>query len=238
MQLASSGDINMINKFHALVLALPVFLLSAGSALAQEWERERPNYNYVSLQYVYNAMDVDTDALPNSITKSSWYFGEGGQLDASYALDDFVLFRGSYYTASGDFKGGRDIDFDSGLVGVGVIVPTDDAIGIDLSLDYRSDNLKFNRDGNVKNIDQDVEGLGLSFGVRAKVTETSELGLRFGVYAGDFDQSVGVNLSYIYNFSENWAITAGYEYMDVGLDSSDKVSYETNKWLAGGRFAF
>jgi opacity protein-like surface antigen len=219
-----------MKNFSAIILALPACLLLSATVVAQD--AERPSYNFVGLQYVYATASVDSDVAPADVTNSDWYFGEGGQLDASYALNDQFLFRGSYYTASGDYKGGRDIDFTTGVIGIGVIAPTEDAVGIDASLEYRKDKLEFDND------DEDIDGLGISFGLRTKFLETQEIGLRVGVYAGDFDQAVGLQLNYAWNFADNWALTAGYEYMDVGLDGESNQGYSLDKWLIGGRFQF
>lgn len=207
-----------MKNIFALALALMIFSFNT---YAQE--RERPSSNFVGLQYVYGVADVED-------VSGGLYFGEGGQLDASYAFDDFVLVRGSYYTGSGEYRGGPDIDYTTGRLGIGLLAPTDDPVAIDASIEYRNDEIE------VDDEDTDLDGLGLTFGLRAAVTDAQDVGVRFGVYAGDYDQAVTVELNYAYNFSENWAITAGYEYIDITPDDSNGVSLD--KWLIGGRFIF
>ena len=219
-----------MRKTYGAILLLPALSMYAVSGWAQD--AERPSYDFLGISYVYNTVNVDSDDLPDRLTDGSWNYDEGVQLDASYALNDKWLFRGSYYTASGDYKGGQDIDFSTALVSAGILLPTDDAIGIDVSLEYRLDDIEFD------NTSDDVDGLGVSFGIRANITERNELGMRFGVYGGDFDESIGITLSYAFNFSERWAITTSYEYSDVGLDTNEKEGYELNKWSLGGRFYF
>jgi hypothetical protein len=212
-------------------------LLLASASFAQDVEK--PNTDFIGLSYVYGIADVDVDtgdaaldALAGEFTQGDWYFGEGGQLDVSYGVVDKVLLRGQYYSGSGEYRGGPDIDFTTGLVGVGVLVPTDDAVVIDLSIEYRKDEIE------LENIDEDLDGVGFSFGVRANIAPEHELGLRVGGYMSDFDQAVGITLGYAWNFSENFGLTAGYEYIDVGVDDSDDVSYTLTKWNVGGRFYF
>lgn len=212
-------------------LAMPVLALFSVGAFAQE-EKQAPNYNYVSLEYVYGVNDVDSDVFPDGSTDGSWYYGEGGQLDASFALLDRYLLRGSYYDASGEYRGGPDVDFTSGLVGVGIILPTDDGTGIDLSVEYRSDEVEFDGD------DQSIEGIGFSFGVRSNVAERHELSFRVSGYMNDFDQAVGIKLGYAWNFTDLIGLTAGYEYLDVGQDDDDDPNYELSKFLVGARVYF
>jgi hypothetical protein len=219
-----------MNKTYGAIFALPVLSLYAVSGWSQEMER--PNYNFVGLEYVYATADVNSSVLPAGASDNNWYYDEGVQLNASFALNDKWLFRGDYYTASGDYRGRRDIDFSTALVGVGIILPTDDAVGIDLSLEYRLDDIEFD------NSDTDIDGIGISFGVRSNVTEKQEVGMRFGFYGGDFDESIALKLSYAYNFTDTWALTTSYDYSDVGLDSSESEGYTLSKWLIGGRFSF
>lgn len=215
-------------------------LLFATTSLAQDVDK--PNTDFIGLSYVYGAADFDVDTgdpivdqAAGQFTDGDWYFGEGGQLDVSYGLLDKILLRGQYYTGSGDYRGGPDVDFSTGLVGVGVLLPTDDAVVIDLSLEYRWDEYELD---DVDVLDDDYSGIGFSFGVRANIAPEHEIGVRVGGYMNDFDQAVGIALGYAWNFSENFGLTAGYEYIDVGVDSSDDVSYELTKWSLGGRFYF
>ena len=222
----------MSRRFSAAAF-LAVALLPAGAVMAQEEENGRPNYDFVALQYVYNTANVTSDVLPAAVSESDWYFSKGGQLDGSLALlDDHLLLRGSYYLASDDFKNGEDIDFSTYLVGVGWIADTGDNVGIDASIEYRRDEIEY------AGADSDIGGMGLSFGLRIVLADVHDLSLRFGVYGGDFDQSIALRLAYAWNLTDNLAVTAGYEYSDISLDGDGNTEYSLDKWLIGGRFYF
>lgn len=221
-------------------------LLLASASFAQD--AEKPSVNFIGLSYVYGTAEVDVDTgnpaadlEAGQFTAGDWYLGEGGQLDVSYGLLDKILLRGSYYSGSGDYRGGPDVDFSTGLIGVGVIVPTDDAVVIDLSVEYRWDDYDLDQDFLLPDadvLDDDYSGIGFSFGVRTYLAPKHELDLRVAGYMNDFDQAVGITLGYAWNFTDNFGLTAGYEYIDVGVDDSDDVSYELSKWSLGGRFYF
>lgn len=222
-----------MNRFFSTTAVLAAAILPASAVLAQDEDAGRPNYDFVTLQYVYSTANVDSSLLPEEVSDSDWYFGEGAQLDGSWALlDDQLLLRGSYYLASDEFKTGDDIDFSTINLGVGWIADTGDNVGIDASLEYRRDEIEYDGD------DDDIDGLGVSFGLRTILGDVHDIGLRFGVYAGDFDQSISLQLNYAWNLTEHLAVTAGYEYTDISLDGDDNTEYSLDKWLIGGRFYF
>jgi hypothetical protein len=228
-----------MNKLATVILSSAVFAMSTTSAFSQE--DNKPNYNYIGLGYVYNRLDTSSDEG----TDGNAFLNDAYAVDASYALFDRVLFHGSFYDGEGDLNSDTEISLKSTEIGISALNVDDDNVGIDGGILWRKDDLGSDADG-------DLKGFGLGFGVRANVAEKHELGARVGIYFGDFDDSVGVKLFYAWNLAEHWAITAGYEYMDVSLNDSDDPNiprndgsgmsdpfdYTNNKFTFGGRFSF
>lgn len=186
----------------------------------------RPNYNFAEVDFVYGEIETEIGSQDRNL-----YFPEGIAVRGSYAFDAFkdldgdLLFRGSYYTGSGEFKNTFDVDWDSWLLGAGWLIPTDDAVGIDVSFDYRNDDIDLSSAG-----DADADGFGMSFGVRASPIKNLELGIRLGWYEGDYD-GVGFTVNTAYNFAEHWGVNL---YWDQINNSSDTL----NQFGIGGRYYF
>jgi len=195
-------------------------LLLGASAFAAD-EIPRPNYNFIEADLVYGELEADVGA-----DSLNFYFTEGAAIRGSYAVADEILVRGSYYTGSGEFKNTFDVDWDSWLLSAGWLVPTDDSVGIDLSLDYRNDDLDFKTIGS-----DDLDGFGISFGLRAAPIQNLELGVRLGWYEGDYDGAIGFTLNAAYNFTEQWGINLFWDELN---DSSDTL----DQFGLGGRFYF
>jgi hypothetical protein len=219
-----------MNKLATAILSLAIFAISTTSAVSQE--DNKPNYNFVGLEYVYNRLEAASDNGPDG----NIYLNESYAAEASYALFDRMLFRGYHYDGQGNIDNNNDMSLESTEIGFSALNVDDDNVGIDGGILWRQD--KFGKDAP----DNDLKGFGLGFGLRANIAEKHEVGARFGVYFGDFDDSVGINFKYAWHFAEQFDITAGYEYMDVSLKDLDPddegFDYTNNKITLGGRFYF
>ena len=215
-------------------------LAMLASALVQADELERPNYRYVELDYVYGQNKFTSPAVAGDEESETWYLPEGIALRGSVDLFEQLLLSASYYTGQGKFKSTRDIEASSGVVRVGWLTPTgDDAVGIDIGLDYRADNLTSK---SATKVDEDIEGLGASLGVRATPFRNTEFGFRVGWYEGDFDGSIGFQLNAAYNIGERFGINAYWDRMDAricsGEDDCPVQKYVLDQFGLGGRFYF
>jgi hypothetical protein len=220
-----------MNKLATVILSSSaIFAMSTTTVLAQEADN-KPNYDFVGLDYVYNRLDTSSDGNVDG----NAYLNDAYAVEASYGLFDRVLFRGSFYDGEGDLNSDTEISLKSTEIGISALSLNDDNVGIDGGILWRKDD--FGNDAT----NDDLDGFGLGFGVRGNVAEKHEFGARFGVYFGDFDDSVGIKLTYAWNLAEHWGITAGYEFMDVSLEKSDdpdQFEYTNNKFTLGGRFYF
>jgi hypothetical protein len=220
-----------MNKLATAILSSAIFAMSTTTVLAQE--NNKPNYNFVGLDYVYNRLDTSSDER----TDGNAYLNDAYAVEASYGLFDRVLFRGSFYDGEGDLNSDTEITLKSTEIGISALNLDDNNVGIDGGILWRKDEASSDTDGGLNDVDDDLKGFGLGFGVRANIAENHELGARFGLYFGDFDDAVGIKLNYAWNLAEHWGITAGYEFMDVGPDDLD-YEYTNNKFTLGGRFYF
>ena len=226
---------NRSTKTITALVAAPLALLITTATFAAD-EVQRPSYKFVELDYVYGDANVTSDQLPAQANKDTWNFGEGVALKASYVFVEQLLLRGSYYTGSGEWKKSADVDASSLLLGIGWLAPTTDATGIDISLDYRADNVQFKNTNN--NFDEDIDGLGVSFGVRAAPAKNLELGARVGWYEGDYEGAIGFNLNFAWNINDRWGINASWDRIDADVNTNEISNYELNQYALGGRFYF
>ena len=213
----------------------PAALLST-ALFAQDLER--PNYTFLELDYVYATADVEADSLNAQQNADTWNIPESFDLRGSVVVADQLLLRASYYAGEGKWKSTRDVESSSYVLSAGWLAPTNDATGIDISVEYRGDNIKM--DGPpTSGVDEDVEGLGLAFGVRATPFKGGEFGVRVGWYEGDFNGSIGYRINLAYNIVENFGINAFWERMDADVNDEPKLtSYELNKFGIGARVYF
>ncbi|MCP4001563.1 MAG: hypothetical protein GY727_11695 [Gammaproteobacteria bacterium] len=200
------------------------------SALAQEMKP--PSSTFVEAAYVYSTASVGSPDIPDWANSSTWDQGNGFALKGSVALYEELLLRGSYFSGDGT-EHGTDTDVTSGVVSVGWLIPTDDAVAIDIGINYRMDNVKFK-----PGLDEDISGLGFGFGVRAPLTENTEFGARLAWYQGDFDGTPGVSINFAYNIDEQWGINVFYDYIDADTSESSIPNYELIQFGLGGRFYF
>jgi hypothetical protein len=222
-----------IKKAATILVMAPLALLA--SALVQADELERPNYTYLELDYVYGQNKFQSLAGTDDPSKATWYLPEGIALRGSVDLFEQLLLSASYYTGQGEFKSTTDIEASSGVLRVGWLAPTDDAVGIDVGLDYRADNLKYKA---ATKIDEDIEGIGASFGVRATPFKNAEFGFRVGWYEGDFNGSIAFQLNAAYNFGERFGINAYWDRMDARVGKTEVDKYTLDQFGLGGRFYF
>ena len=225
-----------MSGIRMMVLAAPLLAFSAGATADDD---TKPSLDYISVEYVYAVNDVsfgrDAMILPDGATDGNWYYTDGVQVEASGIVLDRFLLRGNYYDTSGEYRGTSDLDFTSGLVGIGILAPTeaDDPVQIDASIEWRSDEVEFEGADDI-----DLDGLGFSFGVAARVADQHDLYLRVGGYMGDFDEAVGLKLGYAFNLTENLGFIASYEYIDIGGEKPDDLDYELVKYGLGARWSF
>jgi hypothetical protein len=222
-------------KTLAAFIAAPLTMLIATVAFAED-DIPRPSYKFVEVDYVYGTANVESSQLPAQANADTWNLPEGFALKGNYVFAEQVLLRASYYDGSGEWKKTADVDASSGLVGISWLAPTTDATGIDVGIDYRGDNVKFKNSNN--NFDEDIDGVGVSFGVRVAPFKNTEFGARVGWYEGDFDGAIGFNLNFGWNFDEHWGVNAWWDNIDADVDSTDITKYELNQWGIGGRYFF
>jgi hypothetical protein len=226
---------NRSTKIATALVAAPLALLIATATFAAD-EIQRPSYKFVELDYVYGTADVTSDQLPAQADQDTWNLGEGIALKANYVFVEQLLLRGSYYTGSGEWKKTADVDASSALLGISWLAPTTDATGIDISLDYRADNVQFKNSNN--NFDEDIDGPGVSFGVRAAPAKNLEIGVRVGWYEGDYEGAIGFNLNFAWNINDRWGINASWDNIDADVNTDKITKYELNQYALGGRFYF
>jgi hypothetical protein len=221
-------------KTTTAVTGLLTMMVTTG-ALAQE--TNKISSTFVEAAYVYTTVDVESPQISDAFNDATWDQGTGFALKGSIALFDELLLRGSYYSGDGTQKSTRDTDVTSAVASVGWLIPTeeDDAVAIDISLDYRFDNVKLK---GKNGLDEDISGLGFGFGVRAATTENTEFGARLAWYQGDFDGSPGITLNFAYNIGDHWGVNVFYDYIDADTSEARVPEYELNQFGLGGRFYF
>jgi hypothetical protein len=221
-----------IKTIAAVVTGLLTMMVTTG-AIAQE--TNKISSTFVEAAYVYTTVDVQSPDIPQVYNNTNWDQDTGFALKGSVALFEQLLLRGSYYSGSGTQKSARDTDVTSGVASVGWLIPTedDDNVAIDISLDYRFDNVELK-----PGLDEDISGVGLGFGVRAAPTENTEFGARVAWYQGDFDGSPGITLNFAYNIGDHWGVNVFYDYIDADTSEARLPEYELNQFGLGGRFYF
>lgn len=224
-------------KTIAALVTAPLTMLIAATSIAAA-DPDRPNYKYVELDYVYGSAEVTSDGFSDELNNDSFYVPEGLALKGSYVFVEQILLRGSYYAGKGEWKKTADVDVSSGVASIGWLAPTTDATGIDVSLDYRKDNIELKRKSTGAKGDSDIAGAGISFGVRAAPTKRTEIGARVGWYEGDFKGAIGFALNAAWNINDRWGINASYDSIDADVNNSEINKYELNQFALGGRFYF
>jgi len=222
---------------HVINAAVTTSLALFATSAFAEGELTRPRYNFAELDYVYGVVQPQSDSLSAQQNNDNYYVPESAEVRGSWVFYDELLVRGSYYTGSGKYKSTNDIDSSSLLVSAGWLPPTADSTGIDISFDYRADNFQFDRKKN--KLDEDINGPGISVGVRTSPFQNTEFGVRLGWYEGDYDGAVGVAVNAAYDFADNWGVNVFWENISAdSIDSGALSSYELNKWGIGGRYYF
>jgi hypothetical protein len=214
----------------ASVAGVLTIMVTTG-AIAQEIKQ--PTSTFVEAAYVYTTADVTSPDIPDYANKGTWDQGTGFALKGSIALFEELLLRGSYYSGEGS-NHGLDTDVTSGVASVGWLIPTDDAVAIDIGLDYRFDNVKL-KPGL---LDEDISGFGLGFGFRGAPTENTEFGARVAWYQGDFDGTPGITVNFAYNIGDHWGVNVFWDYIDADTSEARIPNYELNQFGLGGRFYF
>lgn len=213
----------------AAALAGTISLMLANVSLAND---ERPSYSFVALDYVYSS--INTEPVPSN--GDSLYVPMGARLVGSLEMFDQLLLKASYYAGQGEYKSSHDVDASITTLSVGWLAPTTDATGIDISLDYRIDDLELDKP---VGIDDDISGFGFSIGVRTLPAEWLELGFRTGWYQGDFDGAIAFQISAAWNITDALAITTSWDRIDADPDIGVAgATYEQNQYALGARLSF
>jgi len=194
-----------------------ITLLVAGTANA-----EMPNYNYVQGSYIGG--DVEASDLTTSESHLTGY-----QVDASYAVNDQVLLRGSYlYTERNTIGDWADLQQFYGSVGW--ITPVSDNTAFDLNIQYGETELKANGVGRAK-----YKGPGIVFGLRSNVLSWLELYGSGGYLLGDYEGAITFAAGAVGNITDMFAVFVGYEYIDVDDEGND---YKLGQTQLGARVSF
>jgi hypothetical protein len=224
-------------KTIAALVAAPLTLLIATATFADD-EIQRPNYTYVELDYVYGDVDIKGDDLSDSINKNSFHIGKGLALKGSVVLVEQLLLRGSYYGGTSTWKDSLDVDVTSAVASVGWLAPTTDATGIDVSLEYRKDDIEIKQKSSSNKDDEDISGAGISFGVRANPIKAIEVGARVGWYEGDWDGAIGFNVNAAWNIGDHWGVNVSWDRIDSDVKGDELSNYKLDQYALGGRFYF
>lgn len=224
---------NRTLRIIAAALAAPLAMLAATTAIAQEVQR--PGYKYLELDYVYGSIDLESSQISSQQSEDTWYVPSGAAIKGSWTFAEQLLIRGSYYGGKGEWKKSQDVEFSSAVISAGWLVPTTDATGIDISLDYREDKIELKG----TSLDDKIKGAGISFGIRAAPTANTEIGIRGGWYEGDWDGAVGFGLNFAYNFSERWGVNLSWDRIDADpAEVSNIDQYVLNQFGLGARLYF
>jgi hypothetical protein len=224
-------------KIITAFVAAPLSMLIATATFADD-EVQRPNYTYVELDYVYANLDISSDELADNINSDSFHISKGLALKGSVVLVEQLLLRASYYGGDGTWKDTLDVDVTSGVASVGWLAPTTDATGIDVSLEYRKDDIEIKQKSSSNKDDEDISGAGISFGVRANPTRAIEVGARVGWYEGDWDGAIGFNLNAAWNIGDHWGVNVSWDRIDSDVKGDELSNYKLDQYALGGRFYF
>jgi hypothetical protein len=236
MNRTTNRTANRTIRIIVAALAAPLAMLAATASIAQEVQR--PNYKYIELDYVYASAEAQSNSLNDQANEDTWYVPSGAAIKGSWVFAEQLLLRGSYYGGKGEWKKYSDVNISSAIVSAGWLIPTTDATGIDISLDYREDTVEF-KGAPSNSLDNTISGVGVSFGVRAAPTANTEIGVRGGWYEGDWNGGIGFGLNFAYNFSERWGVNLSWDRIDADpKDSVDITKYELNQFGLGARLYF
>lgn len=213
------GEIAMQRKIYKAVL-LSAFL--GTTALA-----ETPAPNYLELSYSTGDIEFGVDGLGSEDIDQ-----DGFKLEGSFVAGELALLRASYASLSGD-ESGLDLDTDTLIAGAGYLFSAGENTVIDVGLEYRTDDLKLS--DCCSSISDDVNGLGLSAGVRSWVNEKLELYARASYLEGDYEGGLALDLSGTLYVTEQFGVSLGFEYLDA---DDEGVSVELSQFVLGGRFSF
>ena len=186
-----------------------------------------PNYNFAEISYGTGELDIGISGLGSEDIDQ-----DGFKIEGSVAATENLLLRGSFSALDGDESGVR-LDTDTFLVGAGWILPISDNTGIDVGLEYRTDDLKVSAFGD--SASDDVDGLGISAAITSSVTENINLSARLAYLASDYEGAYSLDLSGTYFVSDTVGISLGLERLDA---DDDGVSIELNQVQLGVRFKF
>jgi len=211
------GIIIMRKKYISGMLLSGLCLMASSTIAA-------PNYNYLEVSFSTGELELGVDGIGSEAIDQ-----DGFKLDGSIAAGESVLLRASYAVLLGDDRG-LDIDVDTTIIGAGWILPVSDSTGVDLGLVYRKDNLDVSAIGSA-----DINGAGLSAGIRSNVSDNLELAARLSYLGSDYDGAYSIDLSGTYNFSDTLGASLGLEYLDV---SDEGVNVELSQILLGIRWSF
>ncbi len=191
--------------------------LMTGTAAA-----EVPNYNYAELS-------ASNGSVEDSRFSDSKRDTHGYQLEASYALNDNVFFRGTYLSTERNTQA-TWVDSDVWSVAAGWITATSDHSTFDVSAQFGEDKV------DASDAKGAINGPGIIFTVRNNVWNGLELYARGGYLLGEYDGAPSADLGLMWNFSDLLGITASYEYTD--LDDNKGLEYKLTQAQLGVRIKF
>jgi hypothetical protein len=209
-------------------------LLAFSSVNAEDLPR--PNYTYLELDYIYASAEINSEEfLPDVVNESTVYIPDGFAVRGSAVLFEQLLVRGSYYAGKGEFKSTTDVSASTGVISAGWLPATDDAAGIDVTVDYRTDSFEYKSS---PKYDEDIGGVGVSFGVRATPFRNSEFGIRLGWYEGDYNGSIGYQVNAAYNFTDRFGINVLWDNIDADVNKEKIEKFLLNQVGIGARLYF
>ncbi len=186
-----------------------------------------PNYDFVELTYGTGDLDIGISGLGSADIDQ-----DGFKIEGNVAATENILVRGSFSALSGD-EAGVDLDIDTIVLGAGWIFPVNDDTGIDVGLEYRTDDLKVS-DG-IDSVSDDIDGVGLAAGITSAVGENINLSARLSYLESDYEGAFVIDLSGTYFVSDNVGITLGVERLDA---DDDGVDLELTQIQLGARMRF
>jgi|GEM_PF-2343402 len=203
---------------HLQIFACVLLGLALQPALARP-----PSYNYTELAF------IDGEFRLGGSASSSWY-QNGFQVDGSYALDNRLWLSATYSGVSSDTTAAipASLRSNTGILRAGYIFRPAEAISIDVAALWRFDD-------NTQPLTNN-EGPGASLGVRAALGVFEVFG-RGAYLAGDFDGGYSVNAGALWNWTENFALSAGYRLTQYE-PSVGTTTYNIEYVNVGIRFTF
>lgn len=209
-------------KSIAFLACIPLTLLAATDAWSQS-----PSHSFIEASFSTGELDLGVSGL-GSVDIDQ----DGFKVEGSLRAADRIVVRASWATLSGD-EGPLDLDFDTLIIGAAWLFPVRDNTHLEVGLEYRTDDLQVSAFGDSES--DDVDGAGLTAGVRSLVSNRLELFARASYLGSDYDGAVALDAAATFFVTPRFGITAGLEYLDV---DDEGVSLKLTQFQLGGRITF